>query len=214
MNDLVIITARKNSKRLKNKNLKYLGRKTLIERTLIFAKKISSRNFIYLSTDSKKILKIGKRHKVFCPGLRPKFISNDKSTSADVCLYSVKTFEKKNKIKIDNIILLQPTSPFRSVFFYKKTMKIFKKNFNPTYSVSPLLDNKIIYRKNKTLKFTEKILNHYVVNGNLYFIKVEDLKKNKNFFSKKFNISITNSKKLSLDIDTIYDLENAKLMIK
>jgi CMP-N-acetylneuraminic acid synthetase len=93
-------------------------------------------------------------------------------------------------------------------------MKIFKKNFNPTFSVSPLLDNKIIYRKNKILKFTRKILNHYVVNGNLYFIKVEDLKKNKNFFSKKFNISITNSKKLSLDIDTIYDLENAKSMIK
>ena len=65
-----------------------------------------------------------------------------------------------------------------------------------------------------SFEFTPADSNHYVVNGNLYFIKVDDLKKNKNFFCKKFNISITNSKKLSLDIDTIYDLENAKSIIK
>ena len=40
-------------------------------------------------------------------------------------------------------------------------------------------------------------------------IRKKDLFKKKTLF-KKFNISVINSEKYSLDIDTIYDLEKAK----
>ena len=39
MNNLIIIPARKNSVRLKNKNILKIKNKTLIEHTIIFAKK-------------------------------------------------------------------------------------------------------------------------------------------------------------------------------
>ena len=71
IDNLVIIPARKNSKRIKNKKLIKLGKKSLVEITLDFALKISDKNFIYLSTDSKKIRKIGEKYRIFCPGLRP-----------------------------------------------------------------------------------------------------------------------------------------------
>jgi len=51
---LIIIPARKGSKRLKNKNVLKLGSKSLVEKTIIFAKKLVTKNQIILSSDSKK----------------------------------------------------------------------------------------------------------------------------------------------------------------
>ena len=211
---LYIIPARKNSKRLKNKNLLQLGNKKLIERTIEFSLKISKKSNIYLSTDSKKIQKIGKKYGIYCPILRPSYLSNSSSKSSDVCIHAINTFEKKKKIKIENIVLLQPTSPFRSLKLFYQTYKLFKKNLKPTVTVSPLNNDKIINNSGKTLKmFTNKNSGLYEINGNLYIILAKELKKNKSFFSKVCNISITRSKKLSLDIDTIYDLEKAKAFL-
>ena len=55
MNNLIIIPARKNAVRLKNKNILKLHNKTLIEHTITFAKKICPNTHILVSTDSKKI---------------------------------------------------------------------------------------------------------------------------------------------------------------
>ena len=46
MNNLIIIPARKNSVRLKNKNILKIKNKTLIEHTIIFTKKILPNNNI------------------------------------------------------------------------------------------------------------------------------------------------------------------------
>ncbi len=208
---LYIIPARKNSKRLKNKNLLRLGNKKLIERTIEFSLKISKSSNIYLSTDSREIQKIGRKYGIYCPNMRPSHLSNSNSKSSDVCIHAIHTFEKKKKIKIKNIVLLQPTSPFRSLKLYHQTFNLFKKNYKSTVTVSPLNNNKIINNSGKTLKmFTNKNSGLYEINGNLYIILANELKKKKSFFSKDLNISITKSKKLSLDIDTIYDLEKAK----
>ena len=213
VNNLVIIPARKNSKRIKDKNLLKLGKKSLVEITLDFALKISDKNYIYLSTDSKKIRKIGKKYEIFCPSLRPSILSTSNSKSVDVCLHALKTFEKIKKCTVNNIILLQPSSPFRSISIYNKTLKIFNENKKPTFTVSNLIENKII-QNHKGLKFVSNSQkNFYEVNGNIYIIKTKDLKKKKSFFGKNFNISIVKSKKFSIDIDTVYDVQKAKKFV-
>ena len=148
MNNLVIIPARKNSKRLKNKNLLKIGNISLVERSLKFALSIENKNNIILSTDSNVIRKFAKKYKIIFLGLRPRQLSSSSSTSADVCIYEVKRYENYFKKKIDNIILLQPTSSFRSIKFFKKTFKIFKKNFLPTISVKSIYDE-IIFKQKK-----------------------------------------------------------------
>lgn len=60
---LAIITARKNSKRLKNKNKKILGGKPLISWTIDFAKKIKKFQDILITTDDEEILNIAKKKK-------------------------------------------------------------------------------------------------------------------------------------------------------
>ena len=211
--NLVIIPARKNSKRIKDKNLLKLGKKNLVEITIDFALKISDKNSIYLSTDSKKIKKISKKYGILCPSLRPSSLSKSNSKSVDVCLHALKNFERIQNRKVKNVILLQPSSPFRSVNIYNKTFKIFIKNKKPTFTVSYLAANKII-QDNKGLKFiSNNSKKFYQVNGNLYIIKSKDLKKQKSFFGKNFNISIIKSKKFSIDIDTIYDVQKAKKFV-
>lgn len=214
MKYLIIIPARKNSKRIKNKNILTLGKKKLIEHTIDFALKIADPKNICVSTDSIKIKKIAEKFNVFCPKLRPKNLSTANTSSADVCVNEIKNHEIFFKKKIKYIVLLQPTSPFRSVSLFNKTKKIFIKNHRPTYAVSKISDRKYLYSNKKKNFFLENNKNYYEINGSMYFISKRDiLKKNSFFHFKKFNISIFNSKKYSIDIDTIYDFEYAKKFI-
>ena len=113
MKNLIIIPARKGSKRLKNKNFLRLNGKTLLEHTIEFAKSVNNSDLIIVSTDSKKLKKLSKNYDVLCPWLRPKNISGDKSTSSSVAIHALKWFQKKYKQSVDNVVLMQPTSPFR-----------------------------------------------------------------------------------------------------
>ena len=75
---LIVIPARKNSKRLPNKNLLKVNKKSLIQRTIDIAKQITDKENIIISTDSSKIQKIAKQNQINVPWLRPKKLSSDK----------------------------------------------------------------------------------------------------------------------------------------
>ena len=56
---LFFIPARKGSKSLRNKNIKRIGKKTLLEIAIEHAKKLSIKDsYVYISTDSQKYKKI------------------------------------------------------------------------------------------------------------------------------------------------------------
>ena len=61
---LCIIPARGGSKTIKNKNLLTLGKKNLVQHVIDYAKSVPHLDKIILSSDSKKILKIGDIHKI------------------------------------------------------------------------------------------------------------------------------------------------------
>ena len=73
---LCIIPARKNSKRLKNKNILKLNGKLLIEWTIILATKINFFKKIIISTDDSKILNLKKKYSNVSFIQRPKNIVN------------------------------------------------------------------------------------------------------------------------------------------
>lgn len=211
MQSLIIITARKNSRRIKNKNLIYLGKKKLVEYSLNFALKVSRPGNIFVSTDSFEIKKIAQNYGVICPNLRPKYLSEATSNSADVCIHAINEYEKLTKNLVNYIILLQPTSPFRSINLFNKTKNIFLKNMYPTYSVSKLISRNFIFSEKDETFFLKNKKNFFEINGSLYFISKKDLNHKKSFTEyKNFNISVFKNNKYSIDIDTIYDLEKAK----
>ena len=94
MKILCLIPARSGSKGLKNKNIREINGKSLIEITYSFAKNLRIFNHIVVSTDSKKYLKKIRDKKFLSPFLRPKKLARDNTTDLDLMIYELKRYEK------------------------------------------------------------------------------------------------------------------------
>ena len=109
-----IIPARKGSKGIINKNLQIIGNKPMIQFTFESAKKATSINHLILSSDDERIISLAKKIGINAPFIRPKNLSLDDSKTSDVVLHSIEWFKTSFGHIPKNIMLLQPTSPFRS----------------------------------------------------------------------------------------------------
>lgn len=128
MNIIALIPARGGSKGIKNKNIILVKNKPLIAHTIIAAKKCRLINDIYVSTDSKKIKKCAIKYGVKVPFLRPKNISRDQSTDLQAVLHFNNWYLNHFKKKIDLIVHLRPTTPFRKTKTINKAIsKMIKK---------------------------------------------------------------------------------------
>jgi len=214
----VIIPARAGSKRLKKKNRLKINNKPLIEWTIKFAKKIKKIEIILVSTDDKIIKKIATKNNVQCKNLRPKKLSNDKSKTSDVCLYEAARLNQ-NGHNIDTILLLQPTSPFRSLANIHKALNIFKKNkLKSLLSVTKIEMNEktVLVKKNnnKYGYFFSKRKKLFKINGNFYLISLSELANKNSFFSKNTYLFETNTFRETIDIDNNEDFILAKKYFK
>ena len=79
--NIAIITARKNSKRIKNKNIKIFNKKPLIYWTIKTALKSKLFDKVFVSTDSKKIKNISEKAGAEVLYPRPKNLSGDYAES-------------------------------------------------------------------------------------------------------------------------------------
>ena len=113
MNILGFIPARKGSKRLPNKNIKYLCGKPLISYTIEATQKSKHITRVVVSTDSSEIAGIAKKGGAETPFLRPAKIARSDSTEMDFFLHALDWFERHESYIPDLIVLLYPTSPFR-----------------------------------------------------------------------------------------------------
>ena len=219
MKILVLILARGGSKRLPNKNILKLGRKHLINWSIDFAKKIPFVCDILVSTDSKKIGSIAKKRGALVPWLRPEKLSLDSSKSSDALLHAINWYEKKIQ-KVDGILELQPTSPFRSLKTIKKGISIFKKNkYSSVISVEQCRRNsdnlfRLTKRKHKSLKkLFKKTENIFRANGNFALTSPSEFMKNKSFYNNNTFPLVCRTAIESIDIDTKEDWKIAKKLV-
>jgi CMP-N,N'-diacetyllegionaminic acid synthase len=112
-NILTIIPARGKSKRIPKKNLSSLGGKPLIRYTIDAALGVKFKNQVLVTTDDFEIAEFAKSSGVHVQYPRPEELSGDASSSVDVLKYVVQTFETSGA-QPEIILLLQPTSPFRT----------------------------------------------------------------------------------------------------
>jgi len=215
---IVLVLARGGSKRLKKKNILKLNKKPLLTWTLKFAKKLPYITNILVSTDDKKIARIAKLNKAYVPWLRPKFLSGDDVASSKAAVHAIKWYEK-NVEKIDGILLLQPTSPFRNFKTIKKIISLFKKNYQKNYvSVSESKFRNINFsKKNKVMipysNKKNKFLKYYKPNGSFYLISPQQLIKYKTFITKRAIGVLIKNEKEQIDINYKSDFKYAKQFI-
>ena len=221
MNTVAFIPARGNSKRLPKKNIKKLNGVSLIEYSVRFARTLKFVDDIIISTDDKKIIKMYKNFKFIKLFKRPKHLSTNKSKTVSVISHTLKKYEKKFN-KAQTVILLQPTSPFRSNkivhLAYNIYNKLKKKKSIISVSKSNYPLGRNFYIKNKNLELVNKSKKRhkdiYQINGNFYIANKNFLNKYKSFYYTKKTIPIIlKSKSMSIDIDTKEDFDKARRII-
>ena len=119
-----IIPARSGSKSIKDKNLKKIAGRSLIEHSIRSAKQINLVEKIIFSSDSKKYLKIA--NKIGVDILHHRSIKASKDYSTDLDFF--KDFIKNYSIKDlpDFFIHLRPTTPIRKKYL-NYAVKLFLK---------------------------------------------------------------------------------------
>jgi CMP-N,N'-diacetyllegionaminic acid synthase len=224
MKVLAIIPARGGSKRLPGKNTKHLLGKPLISWTLDLVKDIEEVCDYLVSTDDQTIAKIANDHGSLVPWLRPNHLATDDAKSIDVILHALNWYEEKIQ-KVDGVLMLQPTSPFRT----KKTINDSIKLLNNRYcdavisvSSAPSHPQWVFKLQNKLLApfimgdginiRSQDLEPAYVLNGSLYLATPDFLRKNKSFYGKNTMPIIIESKYEAIDIDTSEDFELAEYL--
>lgn len=225
MKILALIPARGGSKRLPQKNVRLLGGKPLITWSIETVTGISEICDVLVSTDDPQIARISKQAGAQVPWLRPAELATDTATSVDVALHGINWYEEHHG-QIDGLLLLQPTSPFRSADTVKRGIELYRENgFAPVVAVSsadnhpawtfkiegdkliPYIDASELSTRSQDLPQA------YAVNGSLYLIHPRTLRETNSLFFPRPTPLIITSKKESLDVDTPYDLMLAEQLL-
>lgn len=217
----VLITAKSRSTELKNKNLKKIKNKTLVEFQIETFRKIKNLE-IFLSSDSDRILSLGENKKNVYPIKRPKRLCQNDTSSEEVLMHLIQNLKKIPKF----FIISQPTSPFLDhVTIINCMKKIFYNNKASSLTSVIKTPHKYHYTNQRLVKengksfflFKKKILRRQkkietFVHGNLFIVKTKSFLKQKKILSNPvFSYKLKNTFH-SIDIDTKDDYKLAKLI--
>ena len=223
--NICIIPARGGSKRIPKKNIIDFHGKPLIAYTIEAA--INSGLFkdnIYISSDSRDILKVTDGYKGVKAIKRPKNISGDRAVLQDAVIHLLNNINAKNS---DYLCMLQPNCPLRFGDDIRESYKIIKKgNANCLVSVVDYCWLKpfwAVQEKNGKLDFffgrkylvdSKKLpQNIYCPSGAVIWVKISNFLIEKKFYGKnlvKYEIPFERG----VDIDTYKDLELARKLYK
>ena len=187
---LALVPARGGSKRLPGKNVRPLAGVPLILWTLI--------PFSYLkpvvSSDDPEILALAKRHG-FEVIERPAELATDTATSVSVALHALA--ERKE----ETVLLLQPTSPFRSAETVEQAIWAFKLRSLPVVATRDLQHAYVGSKKVEG--------KCHAPTGSAYIIGQRELECHQTFLPPGF-VSVPEKSVGFLDIDTEDDWEHAE----
>ncbi|MCD0473663.1 acylneuraminate cytidylyltransferase family protein [Flavobacterium sp. EDS] len=224
MNPLVVIPARGGSKGVPKKNIKLLNGKPLINYTIEVAQKVFDNAIICVTTDSQEIKKVVENTTgLKVPFLRPENLATDNAGTYEVLLHAIDFYERQGYFA-DTLILLQPTSPFRTNKHIEEAMELFSENVDMVVSVKETKSNPYyllfeedqdgFLSKSKESNFARRqdCPPVWEFNGALYIINIKSLK-NGRLDSFKKTIKYVMTEMDSIDIDTMFDWKLCEFII-
>jgi len=219
---VAIIPARGSSKRIHRKNIRILGGHPLIAWTIkaALASKFISRTIV--STDDTEIAKIAEDYGAEVPWLRPPNLATDSATSFSVIKHAMDEFDRKHELS-DAVVMLQPTSPFRSCQDIDEAITLFRKDPDrPVIGCSEIsatlewcfIENKDFYAPvlgwDSLQTQSQNIKKVIQINGSIYIASTTSLKMFETFLQSNFKPFISNYARLSIDIDDEEDWSRAE----
>lgn len=221
---LVIIPARGGSKRLPRKNILSFNGKPLIQWTIELAIKAKFEHIVVTSDDD-EVLSISSKFSEIISLKRPLELATDTASTNDVISH---VLDQIKITDIDNIMLLQPTSPLRTLKNLNEAIQLFHEGGyasvvsvnlvdHPKDYIFQLEDNNSLddfYIRLKSLPIRSQDFNReYCLNGAIYITRINDFKKNKTLFNSPGRAYIM-SRENSIDIDEPIDFNVAEALIK
>lgn len=220
MRILALITARGGSIRVPGKNIRLLGGRPLIEWTIDVVKDLSQICDVLISTDDPNIAAICKAAGAYVPWLRPSELATDTASSVDVALHALDWYES-TKGCVDGLLLLQPTSPYRTQKTVLKGIKLFQERKCSVIAVSEVKIHParcFFIRSDRINMFYQADSKHiepaYAANGSFYLISPISLRKEKSFLETSTVPMIIDNPRETLDIDTEWDWLLAEEFLK
>jgi len=212
---LAIIPARGGSKGVPRKNIRMLAGKPLIAWTIEEAKKSKYIDRLVSSSEDEEIIKVAKEWGCEVPFIRPVELAKDDTPGIDPVLHAISMLPG-----YDYVVLLQPTSPLRSVDDIDGCIETCLTSHAPscvsvtevdqhpylmykidkTGSLKPFRDQKNEIHRRQDLPLV------YILNGAVYVAESHFLSKNRSFLTpltKAYNMP----KARSLDIDDGIDIK-------
>jgi len=209
---LYVIPARGGSKGVPGKNIKLLHGRPLIYYAIDVALLLAANEDICVSTDDESIKNVVEQAGLKVPFLRPKELASDKAGMYEVLLHALNYFLDEGR-NYDLLVLLQPTSPFRTAEHVREAFEIWKPGVemvvsvketkaNPYYNLMEEDEDGWLFKSKSSSTFrrqdSPKV---YELNGAIYIINVQSLKKGPLSSFKRIRKYIMDEIS-SIDIDT------------
>jgi pseudaminic acid cytidylyltransferase len=161
--NIALIIARKNSKRIPNKNKKKFCGKPIIFWPIKNSLKSNIFDKVYVSTDDKSLSKLGKKYGANVPFLRDKKLGGEKISTIKVVKDFIKKIVRKDKLKIKNLCCIYASAPFFTVKDLKESLnklKSTKADFSfIAYQIENLSLRSFYFKKKKIVLFNNQFKN-------------------------------------------------------
>lgn len=195
---LGIIPARSGSKGVHDKNIKPIGGIPLLEYSVFSATRAKAQGIlseVVVSTDSARYLSIVSQYDIERRYLRPEALATDTSPTIDAVIDVLDWYRDQHRASFDAVMILQPTTPFRTPEHMKEAISILKRKPEATCVASVcklgdhhpmrikkmnddgrLIDFCCDYAEPEPSRRQDFRPNAYIRNGAIYLTKVRTLR--------------------------------------
>ena len=221
---LAIIPARGGSKGIPRKNIRNLGGKPLISWTIEAAKKSKYIDRLILSSEDEEIIAVAKKYGCEVPFIRPAELAMDDTPGTAPVLHVIQILKEH----FDYLVLLQPTSPFRTAEDIDGAIQhcignkedacvsVVESEKHPAWmfflterkKLAPVLDQKTL------VTHRQQLAPVYVLNGAIYVVNVRVFLQEEIFLLPNRTISYQMPKERSIDIDSEFDFKQCEWIAK
>ena len=221
MSLLALIPARGGSKGIHRKNIRPFSGKPLLQWSIDVALESKFVDQVVVSTDDHEIASIATACGASVPFLRPIELASDTSPGIASVLHAL-----NNLPQVDDVLLLQPTSPLRRLEDVDAIINLYRRYDNraivsvtqsskhPAWMFS-LSTDQVLEPLLDTLNADcrQNLPPAYVLNGALYLASRSFLEKNATFLSTK-TMGYVMPPERSVDIDTIFDWQLGEYLMQ
>ncbi len=223
---LYIIPARGGSKGIPRKNIRFLAGKPLIHYSIEVARQLADDSHIILSTDDEEIAEVARLTGLPVPYMRPARLATDTAGSREVILDAMDAADSMG-VDYKRVVLLQPTSPLRTVDDVKRCLNLYRNDIDMVVSVVEASCNPYyncfetdtqtgylhISKGNGSYTRRQDVPSAWEYNGAVYVINPQSIREMPlGKFPKRVPCQMPRSR--SIDLDTMIDWEIAETIMK